>query len=211
MLAVEGEIYGVYTFSPKNPSADQLEELVKRLKKAPQKVLNLKRKKLSAFIDGSIRAMGLTYSYHYGFNTHLHVIFHCTHMLTEPEAQNLYDLLNNRFNKYMGIDHAETHMGLYTNSSENIKRTASYITKYADHQNLSKNILNMEVETYEAYQESYSHIREIEFAGCYRKKTPSHRQYTLAKIKKLFKEIHCEGKPEKLYEFTSVKEINFNS
>jgi hypothetical protein len=208
MLAVDGDMYGVYTFSPKNPSVDQLGKVLTQLKKAPKKVFSSGYKKLSAFTNGSIRFIGMTYSCYNGFHAHLHVIFHCTHTLTKIEAKNLYDLLNKRFKKCMGLHIAETHMGLYANTFENLKRTASYITKYADHKNLSYNLAYMDTKTYEIYQESYTKLREFEFAGCYRSKTASHPQYTPGDIKKLLKAIHCNGNPKKLYEFKSTQEVS---
>jgi len=198
MLTVGGDMYGVYTFSPKNPNTDQLEKLLTKLKTAPKKVLNSGCKKLSAFIDGSIRFMGLTYSDHNGFNVHSHIILHCSHLLTETEATNLYDLLNKRFRKSMGPDSAEVHLAIYANTLDNLKRTASYLTKYADHQNLSQSIAHMPVATYEAYQDAYAQIREIEFAGCYRGKSASHPEYTLQEIKNFYKRIFPLTKTRKV-------------
>jgi hypothetical protein len=200
MLSIGNEIYGVYTFSPKNPSVDQLENHLRKLKTVPKKVFNLKCKDLSTFIKGNIRFMGLTYSQHGGFNCHLHVVIHLNRMITELEAKNLYDSLNKRFKKYMDIDTAQTDLDIYLRTLENVKRTASYLTKYADHQNLSENIGNMDMETYSAYQNSYAHIREVEFTGCYRSKASN--QYSLVGMKQLFKSIHCNNNPpDKLYEF----------
>jgi hypothetical protein len=200
MLGLNRNIYGVYTFSPKNPRVDQLENQIAKLKMAPKKVFSQGCKKLSSLINGSIRFMGLTYSHHNGFNAHLHVILHPTHMLTELEAKNLYELLNKRFKKFMGIDSAESHLGIYSGSLENIKRTASYLTKYADHQNISQSIAHMDVEAYGAFQNSYAQTREIEFTGCYRGKAAS--QYSLSGMKQLFKTIQCDDDPPaKIYEF----------
>jgi hypothetical protein len=128
-------------------------------------------------------------------------------MLTELEAKTLYNLLNKRFKKYMSVDNTEDYLAFYANTLDNIKRTASYLTKYADHQNLSESISHMDIGTYGIYRDCYANTREIEFAGCYRGKAVS--QHTLEEIKKLFKEIHCDSNPpEKLYEFKSSKEVN---
>jgi hypothetical protein len=205
MWATGGDMYGVYTFSPKNPSAHQLEEQMIKLKTASKKVFNCKYKELSALINGTIRVMGLIYSCHSGFNSHIHVVLHPTHVLTESEAKNLYELLNERFKKFMDIDSVESHLGIYPGALVNIKRTASYLTKYADHQSLSESTSYMSVEAYAAYQNSYAHMREIEFTGCYRGKVAS--QYSLEDIKQLYQSIHCDNKPPaKLYEFKPVKE-----
>jgi hypothetical protein len=210
MLTVGGDMYGVYTFSPKNPSLDQLDKLLANLKTAPKKVFNSEYKKLLIFVNGSIRFVSLTYSGHNGFNTHLHVILHCSHLLTETEARNLYDLLNKRFKKYMDIDsdNAEAHLAIYANTLDNLKRTASYLTKYADHQNLSQSIAYMEVEKYEAYQDAYAHIREIEFTGCYRSKPASPKRASQG-IKDFYKAIPCDNNPPaKIYEFKHLRKIH---
>jgi hypothetical protein len=205
MLTPGVDMYGVYTFSPKNPSVDRLKHDITKLKKASTKVFNSGYKKLSALINGSIRFMGLTYSFHNSFNSHLHVILHLTHRLTDLEAQNLYEILNQRFKKYMDIDSVESHLGIYIGTFENIKRTAAYLTKYADHMNLSEGIARMDIEAYAAYQDSYAHMREIEFAGCYRGKTASN--YSSEGMKQLFKVIHCDDNPPaKIYEFKPPRE-----
>jgi hypothetical protein len=127
-------------------------------------------------------------------------------MLTESEALGLYELLNKRFKKYMGVDHSETHLGIYEQNPENVQRTASYLTKYADHQNISDSLSHMSVDRYEAYQGSYGEIREIEYAGCYRGKLKS--TLSLDQLKKSFKRPDSDNNPPvKIYEFKPPREI----
>jgi hypothetical protein len=114
MLAIGGYMYGIYTFSPKNPSADQLKIETAKLKTASKRVFNRGYKELSAFVNGTIRFMGLTYSYHNGFNSHLHIVLHLTRKVTEQEAKHIYDLLNERFLKFMDIDSVQSHLAIYS-------------------------------------------------------------------------------------------------
>jgi hypothetical protein len=100
----------------------------------------------------------------------------------------------------MDIDSSESFLGIYLHTLENIKSTASYLTKYADHQNLSKNIFHMKIEDYEAYQKYYSHIREIDSSGCYRGKS-AQPKYTPQEIEKFYISIHHKGSSTKLYAF----------
>jgi hypothetical protein len=173
LLTLGGTMYGVYTFSPKNPKNDQLKNQLTKFKTVSQKVFNRQCKNLSKLIDGSIRFLGLTYSHHGGFNTHMHILLRFSHRLTESEIKDLYGLLNERFKKFTDVEIAEDHLGVYEYSLENIKRTASYLTKYSDHQTLSLNISHMDIETYKAFQDAYSNNREFEFTGCYRYKLES--------------------------------------
>jgi hypothetical protein len=60
----------------------------------------------------------------------------------------------------------------------------------------------MDMEAFEAYQDSYAHIREIEFTGCYRGKATT-VQYD---VKQFYHSIYCNDKPpSKIYEFKPVR------
>jgi hypothetical protein len=113
----------------------------------------------------------------------------------------------------MDIDSAVYYLGIYLNTLENIVSTTSYLTKYADHEILSKSIPYMKIEDYEAYQKYYSHIREIDSSGCYRGKSAQPKyapQEQEQIIKNIYNSMHYNGSSTKLYEFKLVKNSNAN-
>ena len=198
LASVRGEMYGVYTFSPPNLSANRLKSFVTQLKKVPPKVFSPQCRKLSEFIDGSIRFIGLTYHRSSGFNVHLHVILHFRRTISEQEAGEIYVMLNKRFIKFLNLKNAESHLAIREYTFENLKRTASYLTKYEDHQNLSRNI-TWEIKTYNAYRKAYKYTRWINYSGCY-----GDRYLSMVDLEEMEDNYSSEGQDSvKIYEFKS--------
>jgi len=200
-------MYGIFTFSPKNPSLEEFTNFINKLKKSPTKVFNPKNNELMTFIDGSIRFMEVNYKHRSGFHPHLHIILHFKKFaITHFEAQEIFNLLTQKFLKSMDLDQARTHLSVYMATSATLKASALYLTKFKDRRDLSELVSTMETESFLAYLRTCSSLRCLDSAGCFRgiKYSSKEEKRRLKGIYMHYACIPCDNTSPKLYEFKST-------
>ena len=113
----------------------------------------------------------------------------------------------------MRLDEARTCLTVFENTPENIKRSAQYLSKDINAQNITDSMHSMKIETLLTYLRAYDGLRKNDCSGIFRN-NEKHTKEELKAIKDSvntrFKEIIIprDFKPTKIYEFETQPKSN---